>query len=165
MKFAFGVLFLAAGHVINVRSLVIYSPNDSLDWDSTQKSRDRVVQGRFQVRSPHERSADAESIDIRTIIGTAKAATLTFNAPATTLPTRLVTDTAAVTTGTDIVTAGTSTRSTLIVTKTEIEIVTATTAGDSTVSVGSSNSGTKGFGGEPGQVVATIAPSAGDVLS
>src|SRR5436189_4575778 len=125
MKFTLGVLFLAAGHVINVYSLAIYSPNESLDWDSMQKGRDRVVRGRFQARSPQEGSTGTESVDIRTVVGTANASTSTFNATATTLPTGLLTDTAAVTTGTDIVTEGTSTRSTLTVTKTEIEIVTA----------------------------------------
>ena len=154
---------MAAGHVIDVYSLAIPSPDDSLDGDYMQKGRREAVWGRFEARSPQEGNTDTESLNIRTIIGTADPSTSTFDGTATTLPTGLVTDT--VTTGTDTPTAVASSRSTLTVTETEIQIVTATAVGDAVVSVSSTNSGTAGFGGEAGVVVATIAPSAGAAVT
>src|SRR5208282_1417050 len=103
MKFTLGVLFLAAGHVLNVHSLAIRSADDSLDGDSTQKSQRAVIRDHFQARSPQQGNTDTGSLNIQTIIGTADASTSTFDGTSITLPTGLVTDT--VTTGTDTATA------------------------------------------------------------
>lgn len=163
MKFTLGLLFLAAGHLVGVHSLVIPSADNPLDGDYTQKGRRELVRDRFKARSPQEGSTDTESLDIRTIIGTAQALTSTFGSTPTMLPAGLVTDT--VTTGIGSSTNVVSSRSTLTVTETEIQIVTATVNGDAIVSVSSTNSGTTGFGGDAGVVVATLAPSAGAVVT
>ena len=163
MKFTLGLLFLTTGHLVSVHSLVIPSPDDPLDEEYTQKGRRDVVRDRFQARSPQEGSTDTGSLNIATIIGTAHVLTSTFVSTPTILPAGLVTDT--VTTGIDSSTNVASSRSTLTVTETEIQIVTATADGNAVVSVSSTNSGTTGFGGEAGVVVATLALSAGAVVT
>lgn len=194
MKVIFGVLFLAAGQVIDVHSLAIRSNNAArggaglLDGEGIARKARRAsvwegVVGRHQLGRRQDDpstspSADSASLNLSTVIGTLgstqaviSGSTSTFDSSgSTTLPTGLVTDALTSTAGNDIATttdSSDSTGTTITVTQTDIVIVTATDIADSetTDPPVALVSTSSAFGGSVAQAIATNAPSGGAVVT